>query len=55
MIYITVNFENYLNNYIEVIIKKGLNLQPGQRLLIASPFDPGVPTELASFVRRIVE
>lgn len=40
---------------IEVIIKKGLNFQPGQRLLIMSAFDPGVPIELTSFVRRIVE
>ena len=55
MIPLTADFEKYLDNYVEVIIKKGLNLQPGQRLLIASPFDPGVPLELTSFVRRIVE
>ena len=55
MILITANFEKYLDNYIEVIIKKGLNIQPGQRLLIMSAFDPGVPIELTSFVRSIVE
>jgi len=55
VILITEDFEKYLDNYIEVIIKKGLNIQPGQRLLIASAFDPGVPIELTSFVRRIVE
>jgi aminopeptidase len=52
---ITADFEKYLDNYIEVIIKKGLNIQPGQRLLITSLFYPGVPIELTSFVRRIVE
>jgi len=55
VILITADFEKYLDNYIEVIIKKGLNIQPGQRLLIASAFDPGVPLELASFVRKIAE
>ena len=55
MILITTDFDKYLDNYIEVIIKKGLNIQPGQRLLIASAFDPGVSIELTSFVRCIVE
>ena len=55
MILITTNFEKYLDNYIEVIIKKGLNIQPGQRLLIMSVFDPGVPKELTSFIRKIVK
>ncbi len=47
--------EKYLNNYVEVIVKKALNLQPNQRLLIMSPFDPGVPIELAYFIRLIVK
>ena len=55
MIRITTDFEKYLDNYIEVIVKKGLNLQPGQRLLIMSAFDPGVPKELTSFIRKIVK
>ena len=56
MILITADFEKYLDNYIEVIIKKGINLQPGQRLLIMSTMHhPGVPIELTRFVRGIVE
>jgi aminopeptidase len=55
VIRISDNFEKYLDNYIEVIIKKGLNIQPGQRLLIASAFDPGVSIELTGFVRLLVE
>jgi len=55
VILITANFEKYLDNYIEVIVKKGLNIQPGQRLLITSAFDPGVSMELTGFVKRIVE
>ena len=30
-------FERNLEKYAEVIIKVGLNLQPGQRLVIAAP------------------
>ncbi|MBY9004061.1 MAG: aminopeptidase [Candidatus Lokiarchaeota archaeon] len=52
---ISNKFEKYLNNYIEVIVKKALNLQPNQRLLIMSPFDPGVPIELAYFIKLIVK
>lgn len=55
MIPITADFEKYLDNYVEVIVKKGLNIQPGQRLLIMSAFDPGVSIELTSFVRHIVK
>jgi len=56
VILITTDFEKYLDNYAEIIIKKGLNLQPGQRLLIMSTMHhPSVPIELTSFVRCIVE
>jgi aminopeptidase len=54
VIRITTDFEKYLDNYIKVIIKKGLNLQPEQRLLIMSAFDPGVSQELSGFIRQIV-
>jgi aminopeptidase len=43
-------FEKNLNKYAEVIIGVGLNLQPGQRLLIGSR----TPIELAPLVRLIV-
>jgi aminopeptidase len=52
---ISENYDKYLNNYVEVIVKKALNLQPNQRLLIMSPFDPGVPIELAYFIKLIVK
>jgi aminopeptidase len=46
-------FKKYLNNYIKTVIKKGLNLQKGQRLLITSPFSPGVHIELAPLVELL--
>ena len=52
---ISENYEKYINNYVEVIVKKALNLQPNQRLLIMSAFDPGVPIELAYFIKLIVK
>ncbi len=50
------DFENKLEKYAEVIVKVGLNIQPGQRLLIGPPFNGilGVPIELAPLVRKIV-
>ncbi len=50
------DFENKLEKYTEVIVKVGLNIQPGQRLLIGPPFNGilGVPIELAPLVRKIV-
>ncbi len=52
----TSDFDNKLEKYAEVIVKVGLNLQPGQRLLIGPPFHGilGVPIELAPLVRKIV-
>ncbi len=52
----TDNFDLKLEKYAEVIVKVGLNLQPGQRLLIGPPFHGilGVPIELAPLVRKIV-
>ncbi|UCC18559.1 MAG: aminopeptidase [Promethearchaeota archaeon] len=51
------DFEKNLDKYAEVIVKIGLNLQPGQRLLIGKPIIGinGVPIELAPLVRLIVK
>ena len=51
------DFEFYLDKYAEVIVKVGLNIQPGQQLLIGSPrfgID-GTPLEAAPLVRRVVK
>ncbi|MHA1932190.1 MAG: aminopeptidase [Promethearchaeota archaeon] len=50
-------FENNLKKYAEVIVKVGLNLQPGQRLLIGAPSAAryGIPLELAPLIRMIVK
>lgn len=50
------SFEQNLNKYAEVIVKVGLNIQPGQRLLIGMPFKAflGTPIELEPLVRLIV-
>ncbi|MFX0027807.1 MAG: aminopeptidase [Candidatus Hermodarchaeota archaeon] len=50
-------FEQYLDKYVDVILKVGLNLQKGQRLLIGvvNPINAGTPVELAPFVRKIVK
>ncbi len=52
----TSEFEQNLDKYADVIIKVGLNLQPGQRLLIGAPIflDTYAPIELAPLVRLIV-
>jgi aminopeptidase len=50
----TPEFEQNLNKYAEIAIRVGLNLQPGQRLLIGSPmFDGLTPIEAAPLVRLI--
>jgi aminopeptidase len=49
-------FEKNLAKYAELIVKVGLNLQPGQRLLIGSPlFDSLTPLEAAPLVKRVAE
>jgi aminopeptidase len=50
-------FDKNLEKYAEVILKIGLNLQPGQRLLIGAPnaYQYGVPIELAPLIRVIVK
>ncbi|MGB2897172.1 MAG: aminopeptidase [Anaerolineales bacterium] len=49
------DFEQNLDKYADVIVKVGLNVQPGQRLLIGMPFYDflGTPLELAPLVRLI--
>ena len=49
-------FEKNLDKYAEVIVKVGLNLQPGQRLLIGGPIFGfwGISLELAPLIRKIV-
>ncbi len=49
-------FEQNLDKYTEVIVRVGLNLQPGQRLMIGMPLMGvwGTPLELAPLVRLIV-
>ncbi|MFX1593148.1 MAG: aminopeptidase [Promethearchaeota archaeon] len=50
-------FEKNLENYADVIVKIGLNLQPGQRLLIGgtTPYTYGTPIELFPLVRLITK
>ncbi|MBN1314088.1 MAG: aminopeptidase [Anaerolineales bacterium] len=51
------NFHQLLDLYAEVIVKIGINLQPGQRLLIGPPFYGilGAPLETAPLVRAVVK
>jgi len=51
------DFERNLAKYAEVIVKVGLNLQPGQRLIIGAPFfgTDGTPVEAHQLVRKIAQ
>jgi len=51
------DFERKLEKYAEVIVKVGLNLQPGQRLIIGAPSFgiDGTPLEAYPLVRKIVK
>jgi aminopeptidase len=50
------NFDNQLEAYAELTLKVGLNLQPGQRLLIGVPiYNTGVPLEAAPLIRLLVK
>jgi len=50
-------FEKNLEKFAEIIVKIGLNVQPGQRLLIGGPiiYNYGAPIELAPLVRLITK
>jgi aminopeptidase len=47
-------FETLLEKYAELAVKVGLNLQPGQRLVLQHLRNGGVPIQIAPFVRKIV-
>ncbi|MFC2145902.1 aminopeptidase [Acidobacteriota bacterium] len=51
----SLNFEQMLQKYAELIVKVGLNLHPGQRLLIGAPvlWILGTPIETAPFIRLV--
>src|SRR5512136_2756350 len=50
----TSEFEQNLDKYAQVAVKVGLNLQPGQRLLIGAPLAGALaPLEAAPFVRLV--
>ncbi|MCK5675263.1 MAG: aminopeptidase [Spirochaetales bacterium] len=49
------DFEKNLEKYAEIIVTVGLNIQPGQRLIIGTPFNilPGTHLDLAPLVRLV--
>lgn len=47
------NFSQSLEKYAELTVKVGLNLQPGQRLMIGNPTTRGVQLHTAPLVRQI--
>src|SRR5262245_65133958 len=50
----TASFEQRLQDYAELTVKVGINVQPGQRLLIIGPLaNGGVSLEAAPLVRAI--
>lgn len=49
------DFQSRLKKYVDVILDVGLNLQPGQRLLIVHSLINGVDLSLAPFVRLVAE
>src|SRR5258708_18428989 len=55
-VFMSVDLERSLRAYAELLIRIGLDLQPGQRLLITEPYDnQGVSLESAPLVRVITE
>jgi aminopeptidase len=50
----TLAFDEAMSRYAELAIKIGVNLQPGQRLVISDPRRAGVPIEVAPLVRHLV-
>ena len=50
------DFEHSLTKYADLIVRVGLNLQPGQRLLISGPATSGgVSIEAAPLVRKVAD
>ncbi len=48
------DFTRHLQTYAEILLKIGLNLRAGQRLLITSVRTDGVPLETAPLIREVV-
>lgn len=48
------NFQANLKKYAELAVKVGLNLQPGQKLILQHLRNGGVPIQTAPFVRELV-
>ncbi|MCS7039438.1 MAG: aminopeptidase [Caldilineales bacterium] len=48
------DFDRHLQTYAEILLKIGLNLRAGQRLLITAVRTDGVPIEAAPLVREVV-
>jgi len=48
------NFQSNLKKYAELAVKVGLNLQPGQKLILQHLRNGGVPIQTAPFVRELV-
>jgi aminopeptidase len=49
----SVKFEQSLRKYAETIVRVGLNLRPGQRLIINNASTRGVPVHVAPLVREV--
>jgi aminopeptidase len=54
---VIAEFDRNLEKYAEVLVKVGLNLQPGQRLVIGAPFFgiDGAPLEAYPLIRKIAK
>ena len=48
-------FQKNLKKYAELAVKVGLNLQPGQKLIMQHLRNGGVPIQTAAFVRELVD
>lgn len=48
------NFQSNLKKYAELAVKVGLNLQPGQKLMLQHLRNGGVPIQTAPFIRELV-
>jgi len=49
------NFQSNLKKYADLIIKVGLNLQPGQKLIVQHMRNDGVPIQSAPLIRMIAD
>lgn len=49
------NFQTNLKKYADLVIKVGLNLQPGQKLIMQHLRNDGVPIQAAALIRLVAE